>query len=92
MELGGYNDANWISNTKNSKSRSIYVFTFGGVAVLWKFSKQTCIARSMMISEFIILNKAGEEAEFIQNFLKDIPYWEKPMLAIYVYYDSQSAT
>jgi hypothetical protein len=46
--LGGYNDANWISNIKNSKSTSIHVFTLGGVTVLWKSSKQTCITRSMM--------------------------------------------
>ena len=27
--LEGYNDANWISNVKDSKSQSDYVFTLG---------------------------------------------------------------
>ena len=31
--LEGYSDANWISDTKDSKSRSGYVFTFGGATV-----------------------------------------------------------
>ncbi|KAA0058473.1 retrotransposon protein, putative, Ty1-copia subclass [Cucumis melo var. makuwa] len=60
--LESYSDANWISGTKNSKSTSGYIFTLGGGAVSWKSSKQTCIARSTMESEFITLDKAGEEA------------------------------
>ena len=31
--LEGYSDANWISNDKDSKSHSGYVFTLGGAAV-----------------------------------------------------------
>jgi hypothetical protein len=31
----------------------------------WKSSKQTCIARSMMESEFIAFDKAREETEWI---------------------------
>ncbi|KAL4028492.1 hypothetical protein IC575_011689 [Cucumis melo] len=61
--LEGYNDANWISSTKDSKSTSSYIFTFGGGVVSWKSSKQTCVARSTMEYEFIALNKAGEEVE-----------------------------
>ncbi|XP_073121997.1 secreted RxLR effector protein 161-like [Henckelia pumila] len=71
--LEGYCDANWISDTKYSKSTSGYVFTIGGGAVSWRSSKQTCIARSTMESEFIALDKAGEEAEWLRKFLEDIP-------------------
>ena len=27
--------------------------------------------------EFIALDKVGEEVEWLQNFLKDIPFWPK---------------
>ena len=37
--LEGYNDANWISDTKDSKSTSGYVFTLGDATVAWKSSK-----------------------------------------------------
>lgn len=40
-----------------------FVFTFGGAAISWKSSKQTCIARSTMESEFIALDKSGKEVE-----------------------------
>ncbi|XP_024010264.1 uncharacterized protein LOC112085292 [Eutrema salsugineum] len=71
--LEGYSDANCVSDSKNSKSTSAYVFKLGGAAVSWKSSKQTLLARSTMESEFIVRDKAAEEAERLQNFLEDIP-------------------
>ena len=44
-----------------------------------------------MESEFIALDKAAEEAEWLRNFLEDIPMWEKPVPALRIHYDSQSA-
>ena len=88
--LEGYNDANWISYSNDTKSTSGYVFTLGGAAVSWKSSKQTCIARSTMESEFIALDKTGEEAEWLRNFLEDIPMWTKPVLAICIHCDSEA--
>ena len=49
------------------------VFIFGRVVVSWISSKQICVVRFTMKSEFITLDKARDEAEWIQNFLKDIP-------------------
>ena len=56
--MEGFSDANWISNMKDSRSASGYVFTLGGAAIAWKSSKQILIARSTMESEFIALDKA----------------------------------
>ncbi|CAL2238493.1 unnamed protein product [Prunus armeniaca] len=66
-------------------------FTLGGAAVSWKSSKQTCIARLTMESEFIALDKAGEEAEWLRNFLEDIPIWPKPVTTICIHCDSTAA-
>nr|GEV48109.1 zinc finger, CCHC-type [Tanacetum cinerariifolium] len=46
--IEGYSDPNWISDIKDSRSTSGYVFTLGGAAISWKSSKQTVIAKSMM--------------------------------------------
>ena len=88
--LEGYSDVNWISNVKNSKSHCGYVFTLGRATVLWKYSKQTVIARSIMKSEFIALDKCGKEAEWLCHFLEDIPGWLKPVPPICMHCDSQS--
>ncbi|XP_070042462.1 secreted RxLR effector protein 161-like [Nicotiana tomentosiformis] len=61
--IEGYSDANWITGSSETKSTSRYMFTIGGGAVSWKSTKHTCIARSTMESEFIALDKAGEEDE-----------------------------
>ena len=89
--LEGYSDANWIADSEESKSTSGYVFTLAGAAVSWKSTKQTCIARSTMESEFIALDKAGEEAEWLRHFLEDIPFWPKPVPAICIHCDNQAA-
>ena len=44
-----------------------------------------------MESEFIALDKCGEEAEWLRNFLEDIPRWPKPVTTISIHCDSQSA-
>ena len=89
--LEGYSDANWISDNIETKSTSGYVFTLGGVAVSWKSSKQTCIGRSTMEFEFIALDKAVEEAEWLRNFLEDILVWPKPVTTICIHCDSMAA-
>ena len=44
-----------------------------------------------MESEFIVLEKAGEEAEWLWQFLKDIPLWPKLVPAIYIHCGNQAA-
>lgn len=88
--IEGYTDANWISDIKDSRSTSGYVFTLGGAAISWKSSKQTVIARSTMESEFIALDKCGEEAEWLRHFMEDIPEWSKSVTAICIHCDNTS--
>lgn len=89
--LEGYSDASWISNTQDSKATSGYVFTLGGAAISWKSSKTTVITRSTMEVEFVALDKCGEEAQWLHHFLEDILDWPKPVPAICIHSDSQSA-
>lgn len=89
--IEGFSDANWISDIKDSRSTSGYVFTLGGAVISWKSSKRTVIARSTMESEFIALDKCGEKAEWLHHFIEDIPRWPKPVTVISIHCDSQSA-
>ncbi|CAM8953940.1 unnamed protein product [Rhodiola kirilowii] len=87
--IEGYTDASWISDIQDSKATSGYVFTLGGAAVSWKSSKQTLITRSTMEAEFMALDKCGEEAERLRNFVEDIG-WKTPVPPICLYCDNQS--
>ncbi|KAL0431331.1 UNVERIFIED_CONTAM: Retrovirus-related Pol polyprotein from transposon TNT 1-94 [Sesamum radiatum] len=73
--LEGFCDANWVTDNDEVSSTSGYVFTLGGGAISWKSVKQTCIARSTMKSEFIALELAGQEAEWLRNQVGDVPLW-----------------
>jgi hypothetical protein len=43
-----------------------------------------------MKSEFIALDKAGEEAEWLRQSIEDIPRRPMPTMAIYIHCGSQS--
>ena len=89
--LEGYCDANWITDNDEVMSTSGYVFVLGGGAISWKSSKQPCLARSTMESEFIALELAGHEAEWLRNLLANIPLWGKSSSPVYILCDSQAA-
>ena len=89
--LEGYIDANWISDSNETKFTSGYVFTLGGGAVTWRSSRQTTIARSTMEYEFVALEMAGSEAESLKNFLANIPLGMKPTPFVSMHCDCQSA-
>ena len=67
------------------------MFTLRGATVSWKSSKQTVIVRSTMESEFITLDKCGEEAEWQRHFLEDTLRWLKSLPPICIHCDSQFA-
>lgn len=89
--LEGYCDANWISDNDEVSSTSGYVFTLGGGAISWKSSKQSCIANSTMESEFIALELAGGEADWLRSLLADIPLEKESVSSISLHCDSQAA-
>ncbi|GKB42761.1 DNA polymerase zeta catalytic subunit-like protein [Tanacetum coccineum] len=89
--LEGYCDANWISNHNECKSTSGYVFTLGVAVVSWKSSKQSMNTRSTMEPEFIALDKAAEEAEWLRSILEGIPLWPKLVTAVCIHCDSMAA-
>ena len=77
--LEGYNDANWISDSNETKSTSGYVFTLGGGGITWRSARQTIIARSTTKYEFVALEMASSEVEWLKKFLANIPLGMKPI-------------
>nr|GEU42088.1 hypothetical protein [Tanacetum cinerariifolium] len=46
------------------------------------------LLRSTMEAEFVALNKAAEEAEWLRSFLEGIPLWPKPVTTVCIHCDS----
>jgi len=87
--LERYN-ANWISDSDETKSTSGYVFTLAVGAITWRSTSQIIIARSTMESEFVVLKLAGSEAEWLKNFLANISLGMKPTSSMSTHCDRQS--
>ncbi|WVZ49117.1 hypothetical protein U9M48_000498 [Paspalum notatum var. saurae] len=87
----GYSDANWISDADEIKAMSGYVFTHGGAVVSWRSCKQTILMRSTFEVEVTALDTATVEAEWLRELLMDLPILEKPIPAILMNCDNQTA-
>jgi hypothetical protein len=88
--LEGYRDANWISDMDELYAMSGYVFTLGGVAVSWMSYKQTILTRSTIDAELAALDTAIVEADWLWEFLMDLPIVEKPLSTILMNCDNQT--
>ncbi|GJU19075.1 zinc finger, CCHC-type containing protein [Tanacetum coccineum] len=86
--LESYTDASWISNTKDNSSSSGWVFLLGDGATSYASKNQTCITGSIMESEFVALAVTGKEAQWLKNFLLEIPLWSKPIAPISIRCDN----
>nr|GFA79822.1 zinc finger, CCHC-type [Tanacetum cinerariifolium] len=86
--LEAYIDASWINSTKDNSSTSCWVILLGGGVISWASRKQSCITGSIMESKFMDLASANKEAEWLKNFLLEIPLWSKPIAPISIRCDS----
>jgi hypothetical protein len=91
LRLTGYNDADWASNKDERKSTSGYAFILGGGAVSWCSKKQSCIALSIMESEYVTCSAAVQEAVWLRRFLQRLSVTAHAEDAILLYSDSTSA-
>ncbi|XP_047264075.1 secreted RxLR effector protein 161-like [Capsicum annuum] len=88
IKEGDDSEAVYLGDSKTAKaldktkSASGYVFTLGGGAISWKSAKQTIIVRSTMESEFVALKLAGTEAEWLRNFLANIPFTKDDLMPL----------
>lgn len=88
--LEGYSDASWIVRDQNHASTTGWIFTLGGGAISWASRKQTLLASSTMESEFIALDSATKEAEWLRELLHEIPLWPKPIAPISIRCDNEA--
>ncbi|KAL4181391.1 hypothetical protein AMTRI_Chr12g270960 [Amborella trichopoda] len=86
--LEGYNNSNWIMDSEESKSTSRWIFTYGRGIVVCGSKKQIYIPKSTMESELITLKV---EAEWLRNWLVDVPLISRPMLTLSIWCDCEAA-
>lgn len=71
LQLTGYTDADWASNTEYRKSTCGYVFQLSRSTISWCSKKLNCIALSSAEAELISATNSIQECQWLQKLLKD---------------------
>ncbi|XP_074323341.1 secreted RxLR effector protein 161-like [Apium graveolens] len=69
LEIIGYSDSDFGGCKDERKSTSGYIYLLASGAILWRFSKQTLIASSIMAAEYIACFVASNQALWLRNFI-----------------------
>lgn len=73
-ELVIYSDASWASSVDCRRSISGYIWSLGGVYLGWRSATQKCIAKSTMEAEFVALDMAVTEANYLANIMNEFKH------------------
>lgn len=72
MELWGYSDASYGSNTETKRGRSRVVLMSGGAASNWGSKLQEVVALSNTEAEYMALTHAAQEALYLQQLQMEL--------------------
>lgn len=89
LDLIGYVDADWASDSLDRKSYTGFMFKMSGSIVSFECRKQTTIALSSTEAEYMAVCEATKEATYLRNLLIELKCRNK--LPVYMYNDNQSA-
>ncbi|GJZ39715.1 zinc finger, CCHC-type containing protein [Tanacetum coccineum] len=76
------------SNIEDNSFTSGWVFLLGGGAISWASKKLNCITSLTIKYEFVALEAAGKETEWLRNLILEILLWSKPITSISIRCDS----
>ena len=72
QQLLGYADAGYLLDPHKARSPTRYVFSCNGVAISWKFVKQTRVATSLNHSKILALHEASHECIWLRSMIQHI--------------------
>jgi hypothetical protein len=72
VNVVGYSDADWASDSDDRRSTSGNVFVMSVGAISWTSKKQLTVALSKSESEYIVLCFATQDAVWLQQLMKDL--------------------
>ena len=88
LELKGFVDADWASDTLDRKSYTGFCFTMCGSVISWQSRKQKTVSLSSTEAEYVALSEATREAIYLRNLMYEIT---GKLCVITLHCDNQSA-
>jgi hypothetical protein len=84
-----YSDADWATCLDTRRSITGYVITIQGTAVMWASRKQTIVAKSTMVAEYIAASAATDDGLVIHKLLADL---KLPRRTLPLFCDNMAST
>ena len=72
FEVIGYSCSNYACCLDGRKSTSGFIFLLAGGAISWKSVKQSIVASSTMVAEFVVCFEASSHALWVWNFISGL--------------------
>lgn len=72
MEITGYVDADFADDTIDRKSYTSFVFMLGNGGISWLSKKQSNVAISSSVTEYVAASEACRKVKFLKNFSHEI--------------------
>jgi hypothetical protein len=91
LEIAGYSDADYAGDVDDRKSMSGYVFTLAGGAISWKSFKQTIMATSTMVAEYVACYEATGQANWLKKFIPGLRVVDSIQRPLRMYCDNEPA-
>ncbi|CAH2083339.1 unnamed protein product [Euphydryas editha] len=88
VDIQGYVDSDWGSNSVDRKSYSGFCFMLSGSVISWGCRKQKTVALSSTEAEYMALTEGCREAVYLKNLQNEIT---KRLYTIVLYNDNQGA-
>lgn len=82
VDLMGFADFDFASNVSDRRSYTGFAFKLAGGAVSWEHKKQTTVALSSIVAEYMAITEASEDAIYFRNVSVSV---------FSIYNDNQSA-
>lgn len=89
MDITGYCDADWASDTNDRRSCTGYTFIFQNACISWNSCKQQTVALSTAEAEYMAMASATQEALWLRQLQAELGQGFNSALLIYS--DNQSA-
>jgi hypothetical protein len=91
LYLQGYCDADYAGDIASAKSITGYLFILASGLIIWKSKLQFIVVQNSTESEYIAINTAAKELEFIRNILSELKITIKTQEKFPLYTDNNRA-
>ena len=91
LEIIGNSHFDFAGCQDNKRSTSRYIFILAGGTISWKSTKQTLVASSTMVAEFIVCFEESNHGIWLRNFATGLCVVDDIEIPLRIYCDNESA-